>query len=104
MPEPERIADQASKMFGGGAWHGPAVLELLADVTAGDAASRPIRPDRHAKSIERAFEMDRLAIAKFRRGVKADRLAATREYVRGLRRVDHRSCPPDFQEAFLKHR
>jgi uncharacterized damage-inducible protein DinB len=42
MREAERIADQMLKMFGGGAWHGPSVLEILADVDADEAASRPI--------------------------------------------------------------
>jgi uncharacterized damage-inducible protein DinB len=42
MREAERIADQAQKMFSGGAWHGPSILEVLADVDAAVAASRPI--------------------------------------------------------------
>jgi uncharacterized damage-inducible protein DinB len=42
MHEAERIADQARKMFHGGAWHGPSVLEVLADVDADEAASHPI--------------------------------------------------------------
>ena len=36
------IADQLRRAFDGSAWHGPAVLELLADVDAGTAAARPI--------------------------------------------------------------
>jgi uncharacterized damage-inducible protein DinB len=47
MREIERIADQAAKMFGGDAWHGPSVTEALADVDASVAASRPI-PDAHS--------------------------------------------------------
>jgi uncharacterized damage-inducible protein DinB len=42
MREAERIADQAEKMFRGGAWHGPALLEVLSDVDAELAASHPI--------------------------------------------------------------
>jgi uncharacterized damage-inducible protein DinB len=42
MREAERITDQARKMFDGGAWHGPSVLEVLADVDAELAASHPI--------------------------------------------------------------
>lgn len=42
MTESNRIADQALKMFEGGAWHGPALLELLVDVNAELAASHPI--------------------------------------------------------------
>jgi uncharacterized damage-inducible protein DinB len=42
MREPERIADQAAKMLAGEAWHGPSVLEVLADVDANLAAAHPI--------------------------------------------------------------
>jgi uncharacterized damage-inducible protein DinB len=40
--ETERITDQAYKMFNGGAWHGPSVIEVLADVDASMAAAHPI--------------------------------------------------------------
>lgn len=40
--EAECIADQLVRAFYGSAWHGPAVLELLADVDAATAASHPI--------------------------------------------------------------
>lgn len=36
------IADQLRRAFDGSAWHGPAVLELVADVDAATAAARPI--------------------------------------------------------------
>jgi DinB superfamily len=42
MSELERIEDQLQRSFEGGAWHGPAVLELLAGVTAAQAHVRPI--------------------------------------------------------------
>lgn len=41
-PEAAGIADQLRRAFDGSAWHGPAVLELLADVDAETAAARPI--------------------------------------------------------------
>jgi uncharacterized damage-inducible protein DinB len=41
MREVERIADQLRRAHEGGAWHGPAIDELLAGVTAEQAASRP---------------------------------------------------------------
>lgn len=41
------IADQLRRAFDGNAWHGPALLELLADVDAATAAARPI-PDVHS--------------------------------------------------------
>jgi uncharacterized damage-inducible protein DinB len=47
MDESTRIADQAQKMFEGGAWHGPSVLELLADVSPEMAAAYPI-PGAHS--------------------------------------------------------
>jgi hypothetical protein len=42
MGELERIADQLRRALEGGAWHGPAVLELLDGVTAAQARERPI--------------------------------------------------------------
>jgi uncharacterized damage-inducible protein DinB len=42
MSEITRIADQLRLAFEGEAWHGPAVLEILADVDARTAAARPI--------------------------------------------------------------
>jgi uncharacterized damage-inducible protein DinB len=47
MRESERIADQARKMFDGGAWHGPSVVEVLAGVDAGLAAAHPV-PGAHS--------------------------------------------------------
>ena len=38
----DRLADQLRRILEGEAWHGPAVLELLADVSAEQAASHPI--------------------------------------------------------------
>jgi uncharacterized damage-inducible protein DinB len=43
----ERIAEQLRRAFSGDAWHGPAVLELLADVDARRAAAKPI-PGAHS--------------------------------------------------------
>jgi uncharacterized damage-inducible protein DinB len=42
MTEIQRIEDQLRRAFKGNAWHGPAVRELLADVTAEKAAARPL--------------------------------------------------------------
>jgi uncharacterized damage-inducible protein DinB len=42
MREVERIADQLKRAHEGGAWHGPAVDELLAGVTAAQSAARPV--------------------------------------------------------------
>ena len=40
--ELERLEDQLRRSFEGEAWHGPAVLEVLAGVAADQAAARPI--------------------------------------------------------------
>lgn len=40
MEEINRIEDQLRRAFEGGAWHGPALREVLADVTAERAAAR----------------------------------------------------------------
>ncbi len=42
MSETERIVDQLQRASGGGAWHGPSLAELLADVDARTAAARPV--------------------------------------------------------------
>jgi uncharacterized damage-inducible protein DinB len=47
MTEVERILDQMKRAFEGEAWHGPSLLETLADVTAQQAAARPI-PGAHS--------------------------------------------------------
>ena len=40
--EVKRIQYQLKRAFAGEAWHGPSVLELLANVNAGKASARPI--------------------------------------------------------------
>ena len=42
ISEVERIQDQLRRSFSGGAWHGPSVNEVLAGVSATDAAARPV--------------------------------------------------------------
>src|ERR1041385_4567106 len=42
MTETERIINQLDRAFNGGAWHGPAVFELLGDVSAEQALARPV--------------------------------------------------------------
>jgi uncharacterized damage-inducible protein DinB len=43
MTEGERIAEQHRRAYQGGAWHGPAVFELLDGVGPTRASARPIR-------------------------------------------------------------
>ena len=40
--EAERIADQVERAWGGDAWHGPSLRELLSDVSAEEAVARPV--------------------------------------------------------------
>jgi uncharacterized damage-inducible protein DinB len=47
MSETQRIADQLKRAYEGKAWHGPAVREVLAGVTASQAAARPL-PRAHS--------------------------------------------------------
>jgi len=42
MSEADRIADQLRRAFYGEAWHGDSLFEILKDVTAAQAAARPI--------------------------------------------------------------
>lgn len=46
MNEIERIREQLRHAMEGGAWHGPSVREILAGMTAAEAAHRPI-PEAH---------------------------------------------------------
>jgi uncharacterized damage-inducible protein DinB len=41
--EASRIADQLRRAFAGDAWHGDSLFEILAGVTAAQAAARPIK-------------------------------------------------------------
>ena len=41
MTEIQRIVDQLNRAFEGGAWHGPAVMEILEGITPQLAATRP---------------------------------------------------------------
>jgi uncharacterized damage-inducible protein DinB len=47
MNEPARIADQLHRAVEGDAWHGPALKEVLKDVSAKTAAAKPI-PGAHS--------------------------------------------------------
>ncbi|MFL6276100.1 MAG: DinB family protein [Blastocatellia bacterium] len=42
MTEVERLLDQLKRAYEGEAWHGPALKAILADVTAEQAARRPL--------------------------------------------------------------
>jgi uncharacterized damage-inducible protein DinB len=42
MSEVRRIKDQLRRAFEGEAWHGPSLMEVLADVTAEQAAAKPL--------------------------------------------------------------
>jgi uncharacterized damage-inducible protein DinB len=43
MTEVERILDQLKRAYEGNAWHGPAVREVLAGVSAAQAHARPLQ-------------------------------------------------------------
>lgn len=47
MTEAARVAEQLENAFEGGAWHGPALLELITDVDAKTAAAHPL-PKAHS--------------------------------------------------------
>ncbi len=51
MSETKRIKDQLSRAFDGEAWHGPSVFEVLAGVTAEQAAAHPVVEER-PESVE----------------------------------------------------
>lgn len=41
LSEAQRLADQLERAFRGGAWHGPALAQTLADIDAATASRRP---------------------------------------------------------------
>ncbi len=43
MTESVRLADQIRRAFEGNAWHGDSMLELLSDVSAKNAAAKPVK-------------------------------------------------------------
>ena len=45
--ETERIADQMERAFEGDAWHGSSISEILADISAEQAAAHPL-PEAHS--------------------------------------------------------
>ncbi|HEV8486831.1 MAG TPA: DinB family protein [Blastocatellia bacterium] len=47
MNEIANIVDEATKAYEGNAWHGPALKELLSDVSAAQAAAKPL-PAAHS--------------------------------------------------------
>ena len=47
MTEIERILDQHKRAYNGEAWHGPALREILVDVTAEQASAHPL-PNAHS--------------------------------------------------------
>lgn len=88
--------------------YGSFVLFVLLLSSSGCSAPKPSAPvnqnDAYTAAIHKVFEKDHKAGNIFKSEVKSDRLAAARNYTLALRRIDLRSCPTDFQEAFLKHR
>lgn len=47
MSETKRILDQLKRAYEGEAWHGPSLRDILSDVTAEQAAARPL-PNAHS--------------------------------------------------------
>ena len=76
MTEVNRIMDQLSRAFEGEAWHGPAVLEILRETTARQAAARPLNGahtiretalhiSAWLRACRRRLEGDRAQLAEF---------------------------------------
>jgi uncharacterized damage-inducible protein DinB len=78
MREVERIADQLRRAHEGGAWHGPSVRELLAGVTAEQAAARPFEGAHSIRELVEHMEAWERAILR-RLGGDAARIYKTEE-------------------------
>jgi uncharacterized damage-inducible protein DinB len=65
MREVERIADQLRRAHEGGAWHGPALKELLAGVDAALAAARPLENSHSIRELVSHIEAwERVALRR----------------------------------------
>lgn len=79
-------------------------LAMFIGCGGNQSANNKTQADQHAAAIREVLAQDKKAGEKCTEEVNGDRLAAVRTYCLTLRRIDLRRCPPDFQEAFLKHR
>lgn len=84
----------------------PALASFCLALVCGCNKEVPVQSQkaRYAAAIREVFAQDNAASKKCKQAVKTNRLEALRAYVQALRQIDLRSCPADFQEAFLKHR
>jgi uncharacterized damage-inducible protein DinB len=71
MREVERIADQLRRAHEGGAWHGPAVRELLEGMTAEQAAARPFEGAHSVWELVAHIEAWERAVLRRLRGDRA---------------------------------
>jgi uncharacterized damage-inducible protein DinB len=71
MTELERIVDQLKRSWGGNAWHGPSLSEILAGVEPETAAARPI-PTAHSiwELVLHITTWDRVVARRLREWVK----------------------------------
>jgi uncharacterized damage-inducible protein DinB len=85
--EVARLADQLERSFRGGAWHGPSLLEALADVDAETAGRRPIAGAHSIGEIagHAAFWID--AARRRLEGDPVDDVAADADWPRGEERT-----------------
>jgi uncharacterized damage-inducible protein DinB len=72
MSETANIVDQLRRAFEGTAWHGPALKELLADVSAEQAAARPLSGAHTIWEIVRHITTWENVVSKRLKGERVD--------------------------------
>src|SRR5262245_5928356 len=72
MLDLEIMADQINRAFWGDSWHGPAVREVLADVSADDAAAHPIAGAHSIWEIVLHLTSGYILVLRRVRGERAD--------------------------------
>ena len=79
MPNTEclRIADQLRRAYEGEAWHGPALRELLANVTVEQANARPLKAAHSIWELTLHIDVWTLAAMESLRGVALPKLYGT---------------------------
>ena len=75
--ECSRIADQLRRAFDGEAWHGPALKELLADVTAKHAYAHPVSGAHSIWELVLHIEVWTRAAAQSIQGVPMPKIVGT---------------------------
>lgn len=86
-----------------GRWYCLLVLACAAGAGCRGAVSATPAGDRYAAAITAVLAEDKAASDRCRAADDGEKPGAVRDYVKAVHEIDLRGCPPEFQEAFLRH-